>query len=114
MSRLPLIGIPADRRRCGNEYFHMAGEKYIEAVAVGANAVPVLIPALGSGIDLPSLFDACDGLLLTGGASNVEPHHLGGPESEPRTMANPNRDAETLPLIPQAVAAGLPVLAICR
>ena len=114
MSRLPLIGIPTDRRLCGKHYFHMAGEKYIEAVAEGAHAVPVLIPALGTEIDLPSLLDACDGLLLTGSASNVEPHHYGGPASEPGTLHDPNRDATTLPLIPRAIAAGLPVLAICR
>jgi putative glutamine amidotransferase len=114
MPRLPLIGIPADRRLCGKHYFHMVGEKYIEAIAVGANAQPVLIPALGSGLDFESLLDACDGLLLTGSASNVEPHHYGGPASEPGTLHDPNRDATTLPLIPRAIAAGLPVLAICR
>src|SRR6202140_6021323 len=114
MPRLAVIGIPADRRLCGKHYFHMAGEKYIEAAAAGANARPVLIPAPGSEIDLPSLLDACDGLLLTGSASNVEPHHYGGPGSEPGTLHDPNRDATTLPLIPQAIAAGLPVLAICR
>ena len=92
----------------------MVGEKYIEAVALGATALPVLIPALGTGIDLPSLLDACDGLLLTGSASNVEPHHYGGPASEPGTLHDPDRDATTLPLIPRAIAAGLPVLAICR
>ena len=47
MSRLPLIGIPADRRLYAKHYFHMVGEKYIEAVALGAKAVPVLVPALG-------------------------------------------------------------------
>ncbi len=92
----------------------MVGEKYIQAVATGANAVPVLVPALGAEIDLPSLLDACDGLLLTGSASNVEPHHYGGPASKPGTPHDPNRDATTLPLIPRAIAAGLPVLAICR
>src|ERR1700688_3915932 len=91
MSRLPLIGIPADRRLGGKHYFHMAGEKYIEAAAAGANAVPVLIPALGSELDLSSLLDICDGLLLTGSASHVEPHHYGGPASEPGTLHDPNR-----------------------
>jgi putative glutamine amidotransferase len=114
MSRLPLIGIPADRRLVGKHYFHMVGEKYIEAVALGAGAVPVLVPALGPELDLAALLEACDGLLLTGSASNVEPHHYGGPASLPGTLHDPNRDATTLPLIPRAVAAGLPVLAICR
>jgi putative glutamine amidotransferase len=114
MSRLPLIGIPADRRVFGKHYFHMVGEKYIEAIAQGANAIPVLVPALGGEIDLASLLEACDGFLLTGSASNVEPHHYGGPASAPGTLHDRNRDATTLPLIPRAVAAGLPVLAICR
>jgi putative glutamine amidotransferase len=114
MSRLPLIGISADRRTFGNHYFHMAGEKYIEAIARGAQAVPVVVPALGAEIDLPSLLERFDGLLLTGSASNVEPHHYGGPASKPGTLHDPDRDATTLPLIPRAVAAGLPVLAICR
>jgi putative glutamine amidotransferase len=114
MSRLPIIGIPADRRLCGKHYFHMVGEKYIEAIAVGAKALPVLIPALGTGLDAASLLGACDGLLFTGSASNVEPHHYGGPASEPGTLHDPNRDATTLPLIPRAVASGMPVLAICR
>jgi len=92
----------------------MVGEKYIEAVARGANALPVLVPALGSEIDLPSLLNVCDGLLLTGSPSNVEPHHYGGPASRPGTLHDPNRDATTLPLIPRAVALGLPVLAVCR
>ncbi|GAC1303339.1 MAG: gamma-glutamyl-gamma-aminobutyrate hydrolase family protein [Steroidobacteraceae bacterium] len=111
---MPLIGIPADRRLCGKHYFHMAGEKYIEAIARGARSVPLLIPALGDALDAQSLLHACDGLLLTGSASNVEPYHYGGPASEPGTLHDSSRDATTLPLIPRAIAAGLPVLAICR
>jgi putative glutamine amidotransferase len=114
MSRLPVIGIPADRRLCGKHDFHMVGEKYINAVAAGAQALPVLIPALGPQLDLSSLLAVCDGLLFTGSASNVEPYHYGGPASAPGTLHDPSRDATTLPLIPPAIAAGLPVLAICR
>ncbi len=114
MSRKPLIGIPADRRTVGKHYFHMVGEKYIRAVAEGAQAVPLLIPALGSAADLAEVLDLCDGLLLSGSTSNVEPHRYGGPASAPGTLHDPDRDATTLPLIPKAIAAGLPVLAICR
>lgn len=114
MSRNPLIGIPADRRLFGKHHFHMVGEKYIAAVAEGAGAVPVLVPALGPKLDLDGLLEICDGLLFTGSPTNVEPHHYGGPASAPGTLHDPNRDATTLPLIPRAVAAGLPVLAICR
>src|SRR6202790_3368188 len=86
MSRLPLIGIPADRRLVGKHYFHMVGEKYIEAVAQGANAVPVLIPSTGSEEDIDALLASCDGLMLPGSASNVEPQHYGGPASMPGTL----------------------------
>jgi putative glutamine amidotransferase len=110
----PLIGIPADRRLLGAHYFHCVGEKYIAAVADGARATPVLIPALGEGLDLEELLDRFDALLLTGSPSNVEPHHYGGPASDPGTLHDPERDATTLPLIPKAIAAGMPVLAICR
>jgi putative glutamine amidotransferase len=114
MSRKPLIGIPADRRLTGKHYFHMVGEKYIAAVAQGADALPVLLPAIGPELDFDALLQSCDGLLFTGSESNVEPHHYGGPASSPGTLHDPNRDATTLPLIPRAIAAGLPVLAICR
>ncbi len=45
--RKPVIGIPADRRLLGSHWFHCVGEKYIAAVAQAADAVPVLVPALG-------------------------------------------------------------------
>ncbi len=92
----------------------MVGEKYIEAVSAGAGAVPALVPALGAATDWPRLLETFDGLLLTGSESNVEPYHYGGPASAPGTLHDSNRDATTLPLIPRAIAAGVPVLAICR
>ena len=93
---------------------HCVGEKYINAVAVGAGAIPMLIPALGAALDPATLISRVDGLLFTGSASNVEPHHYTGPASAPGTLHDPDRDATTLPLIPLAIQAGVPVLAICR
>jgi putative glutamine amidotransferase len=110
----PLIGIPADRRVLGAHPFHCVGEKYILAVAEAAGAIPVLIPSLGTALSLDQILSRLDGILLTGSPSNVEPHHYRGPASDAGTWHDPHRDATTLPLIPLAVNAGLPILAICR
>lgn len=114
MHRKPLIGIPADRRLLGQHYFHCVGEKYVNAVADGANAHVVLIPSSGEALNLDELLSYFDGILLTGSASNVEPHRYNGPPSAPGTLHDPYRDATTLPLIPRVVNAGMPLLAICR
>ncbi|MGC3982180.1 MAG: gamma-glutamyl-gamma-aminobutyrate hydrolase family protein [Steroidobacteraceae bacterium] len=109
----PLIGVPADRKLLGQHYFHCVGEKYLLAIVEGADCVPVVIPSLGAGERLDALVAQLDGILLPGSRSNVEPHHYGQP-SEPDTLHDPQRDATTLPLIPKIVAAGVPLLAICR
>jgi putative glutamine amidotransferase len=113
-TRKPLIGIPADRRLLGHHYFHAVGEKYINAVAEGAQAVPVLIPALGDAFDVRELLADFDGILLTGSPSNVEPHRYNGPASDAGTLHDSYRDSTTLPMIPHVVEAGMPLLAICR
>lgn len=109
----PVIGIPADRRLLGAHWFHCVGEKYIAAVADAAGAVPVLVPALGEA-HLDEWLDSFDAILFTGSPSNVEPQHYAGEPSAPGTLHDPHRDATTLPMIPAAIAAGLPVLGICR
>lgn len=111
--RKPLIGIPADRRILGPHPFHCVGEKYIAAVAEAADAIPLLIPALGTR-DFDELLATLDGILLTGSPSNVEPAHYAGPASDPDTLHDPHRDATTLPLIPRVVDSGLPLFAVCR
>jgi putative glutamine amidotransferase len=110
----PLIGIPADRRILGPHPFHCVGEKYIAAVAQAAGAVPLLVPSLGEDADFDAILDVVDGILLTGSPSNVEPYRYFGPPGDPDTLHDPHRDATTLPLIPRVVAAGMPLLAICR
>lgn len=110
----PLIGIPADRRLLGPQHYHLAGEKYLTAVLDAAGGLPVIVPAIGRELALDDLLDAVDGLLFMGSPSNVEPHRYRGEPSQEGTLHDPHRDETTLPLIPKAVAAGVPVLGVCR
>jgi putative glutamine amidotransferase len=107
-----LIGISACLREDGRYTWHSVAEQYVHAAArIG---VPVLIPALGAETDFATLINRLDGLVLTGSASNVEPHHYDGIASRPGTLHDRARDATTLPLIRRALEAGLPLIALCR
>ncbi|WP_165675091.1 gamma-glutamyl-gamma-aminobutyrate hydrolase family protein [Metapseudomonas otitidis] len=114
MSRLPLIGVIACTKQIGPHPYHVAGDKYLRAVALGAGGIPLIIPALGDILDIDALLESLDGLLFTGSPSNVEPHLYSGPASAPGTLHDPERDAITLPLLRAAVERGVPVLGICR
>lgn len=114
MSRLPLIGVSACIKQIGSKPYHVAGDKYLRALISGASGIPLIIPSLGDAIDQEDMLAAFDGLLFTGSASNVEPHHYSGSASIAGTPHDPERDSTTLPLIRRAVAAGIPVLGICR
>ncbi|TCO83476.1 gamma-glutamyl-gamma-aminobutyrate hydrolase [Plasticicumulans lactativorans] len=119
----PLIGIQADVLTIGAASFHGAGEKYINAVAHGAGATPLLIPGFGEGaelralaevVDIDELLGQLDGLFLPGSPSNVEPHRYGGAPSRPGTLHDPSRDAASLELIRAALRLGVPLLCVCR
>lgn len=110
----PVVGISCCVKPFGDHLFHAAGAKYIEAVADGAGAMPVLLPSLGEMLRAEEAVASLDGLLLTGSPSNVGPHYYGRPLETPDLPADAARDSTTLPLIRTALARGLPVFAICR
>ncbi|WP_178083673.1 gamma-glutamyl-gamma-aminobutyrate hydrolase family protein, partial [Pseudomonas sp. Sample_9] len=114
MAFKPLIGVTACVKQIGLHPYHISGDKYVRAVSVGAEGLPVVIPSLGNLTEIDDLLGQLDGLLLTGSPSNVEPFHYQGPASAPGTDHDPARDATTLPLLRAAIAAGVPVLGICR
>lgn len=114
-TRKPLVGVIACTKQIGPHPYQAVQEKYIRAVSDGAAALPLLIPALGqAAMPVEEILARVDGLLFTGSPSNVEPHHYQGQDSAPGTLHDPQRDDTTLPLIRAAVAAGVPVLGICR
>lgn len=110
----PLIGVVACNAQLGLHPFSIVGEKYLLSVVNAAKGWPLIIPSLGNIQPIETILDSLDGLLFTGSPSNVEPHHYQGPASDEGTHHDPNRDASTLPLIKAAVAAGIPILGICR
>ncbi|NML35111.1 gamma-glutamyl-gamma-aminobutyrate hydrolase family protein [Paraburkholderia antibiotica] len=114
MRTQPLIAITADRTMIGRQASHVAGEKYFAAIVDISQALAMLLPAFGERQCVDDVLSVVDGLLLTGSYSNVEPHRYGGASSEPGTLHDTARDATTLPLIRAAIAAGVPVLGICR
>jgi putative glutamine amidotransferase len=114
LEQLPVVGIVCDRKKVGDHAFHMAGEKYIEAVRDGAGAVPMLIPVLSPPIASEDILVHVDGLLFTGSTSNVAPHLYGGAPPRRHTLLDEARDATAIPLIRAAEAASVPILCICR
>ncbi|MBV8047706.1 MAG: gamma-glutamyl-gamma-aminobutyrate hydrolase family protein [Paludibacterium sp.] len=112
--RQAIIGIPCDNKMIGLLPFHAVGDKYVAAAAGGAGGVPILIPSMGDASHREALLDLVDGVLLPGSPSNIEPHHYQGEPSRPGNPVDPARDATTLPLIPQLIERGIPVLGICR
>jgi putative glutamine amidotransferase len=114
MSTRPIIGVPACRRILDPHPFHIVGEKYLQAVIDGADALPLVIPVMAEHIDIEELLAQVDGVLLTGSPSNIEPHHYDGEPSDAGTLHDPYRDAATLPLTKRALEAGIPLLAVCR
>lgn len=112
--RKPLIGLTADRKLTDDYYWHMAEEHYLVAVIEAAGGVPVIIPALSALLDIPALLQHLDGVLLTGGASNIEPHFYGRASEQPRSTRDAERDATNLALVRAALELGVPLFGICR
>jgi putative glutamine amidotransferase len=110
----PLIGIAGNFRELDGHAMHAAGRNYVHAVATVSGGFPVILPGLGDAVALDVLLDRLDGLVLTGGVSNVEPRHYGGPPSREGVPHEPGRDGLVLRLVRAAVDRGLPVLGICR
>ena len=113
MSRQPLIGLSAyceeARWAQWQEPAVLLPANYAEQVAA-AGGIPVLLPPLPG---VAAVVGRLDGLLLTGGG-DIDPARYGA-QPHPRTgRVNVLRDAAELELLDAAMAAGLPVLGVCR
>ena len=108
------VGLVCDRGMEDGLPIHRVHHEYIAAARDGAGVLPLLIPALDAPLAVEELLAAFDGFLFTGAVSNVEPVLYGGQSPRDPSLSDRARDAVSLPLIRAAIAAGKPVLAICR
>ncbi len=114
MDSQPVVGIVADLKTFDDFNWHAAIDIFPEAVVHGAEATPVIIPAMGDHIDADDLVMRLDGVLMPGGRANVHPHEYGAPATPEAEPHDRHRDSTSLPLIRAALRHGVPLFAICR
>ncbi len=114
MSR-PVIGIIGNNDLLDGSYpAHTTGMMNTDAVAHVCDAIPLIIPANPALSRVCELMEICDGFLFTGGRPNVHPEEYGEVETAAHGAFDRARDGLTLPLIRECVAAGQPIIGICR
>lgn len=109
----PLIGISGYREQARWGTWDVPAvllpATYVDAVAE-AGGDPVLLPTAAV---TPAVVARLDGLVLAGGA-DVQPEMYGAVPGPHTQAPRPDRDATERGLLEAALAAGLPVLAVCR
>jgi len=113
MTRRPVIGLTLDAEAAGGWSklpWYALRQNYFSAV-IAAGGLPVALP------HAPELaehyLDAVDGLLVTGGAFDVDPALWGGGAPHPKVTLKPGRTDFELAATRRALAQNRPVLGIC-
>ena len=110
----PLVWLPACHRNLDLSDpggYTVLADRYAAAVCE-LGLQPVLFPMAGAQ-DVKDLLPVVDGVLLTGSPSNVEATHFGASALE-TDLLDPRRDALTMALVREAIAAGTPLFGVCR
>lgn len=85
---------------------------YTDAI-VNAGGVPILVPLIDDLKILRRLYDACDGIMFSGG-NDLDPSSYGASASPETKDTSPRRDKQELQLFRWALEDNKPVLGICR
>ena len=110
----PIVLVPANTKELEAYQWHGAAETYLQAIVHGVGGIPLIVPYLGEAIDIDAVVERADGVLLTGGRTNIHPERYGAapdPRAEPH---DPRRDELAFSLARAALRHGVPLFAICR
>ena len=111
---MPVVGVATCRREIKGLDYDCTQHKYLIALYHSANVLPLQIPLLGDELNFEVLFDAIDGILMTGSHSNIHPANYTNTSQQPAFMLDVERDKTFIPLIKPAIDRGIPLLALCR
>ena len=113
MTRLPIIGITVDSEEPGGYSklpWYALRRNYAGAVT-HAGGVPILLPHHAELAE--TYLDMIDGLVLTGGAFDVDPALFGASSRHPTVTLKADRTRFELAMVRGAVKRKLPILGIC-
>lgn len=109
----PLIGITLDSEEAGGYSkfpWYALRQNYCDAVAL-AGGLPAALPHLPEAAE--AYLDRLDGLVITGGAFDVDPTLWGAASRHPSVSLKTRRTAFELAIVQGALARDLPMLGIC-
>ncbi|SOD99960.1 gamma-glutamyl-gamma-aminobutyrate hydrolase family protein [Caenispirillum bisanense] len=113
MTKRPVIGIPLDSENGGGYSalpWYALRQNYCEAV-VKAGGTPILLPHHADRAE--QYLSMIDGLLIAGGAFDVDPTLFGATERHGTVTLKEGRTAFELAICKGAHARGMPILGIC-
>jgi putative glutamine amidotransferase len=114
LRRIPRIALVADVQCVARQQRYTIDRIPVDAVMRVLRCEPVIVPPVEDAFGPDALFDTVDGFFISGGLTNIHPARYGkeaGPDDGPFDEA---RDSFVLPLIPQILCRGVPLLATCR
>jgi putative glutamine amidotransferase len=111
---MPIVGVPTCRQEIGGLDYDCTQHKYIAALYKSANVLPLQIPLFGDRLEVNTILENVDGIMLTGSHSNIHPHHYENTNHTPDFKLDEERDHTVLRLIKPAIEQGIPLFAICR
>ena len=112
-SRQPVIGVTLDREPAGGYSkfpWYAVRENYMDAIS-RAGGLPVALPHDDRIAD--AYIDLVDGLLLTGGAFDIDPGLFGQPRHKSVETLKSQRTIFELTITRVALARDIPILGIC-
>lgn len=106
------VGVIADVQEHNGYVWHCAAQTYLNALLRVSAVRPLIIPSLPQAVDGWS--EGLEGLVLTGVRTNVHPSRYGEEETPEHAPFDHARDGAATALVREAVAGGVPILALCR